>query len=213
MMNFIQQAYKGKNDWFLYLATILIVFIGWQVLGAIPLLVTAVLHSADLGEFYKAAGDNFMTLGIDKNLFLVMMISTFVFGLITLLICVKGLHKRAITSLVTSREKIDWKRFWFAFVLWGLIAGVTTLISIYTSPETNTWNFKPVPFFTLLAVCFLMLPLQTSLEELLFRGYFMQGLGTATKNRWFPLLFTSVLFGVMHLANPEVAKLGLKKNI
>ena len=36
----------------------------------------------------------------------------------------------------------------------------------------------------------------------------MQGLGTATKNRWFPLLFTSVLFGVMHLANPEVAKLG-----
>ena len=208
MMNFIQQAYKGKNDWFLYVATILIVFIGWQVLGAIPLLVTAVLHSADLGEFYKAAGDNFMTLGIDKNLFLVMMISTFVFGLITLLICVKGLHKRSITSLVTSREKIDWKRFWFAFVLWGLIAGVTTLISIYTSPETNTWNFKPVPFFTLLTVCFLMLPLQTSLEELLFRGYFMQGLGTATKNRWFPLLFTSVLFGVMHLANPEVAKLG-----
>lgn len=36
----------------------------------------------------------------------------------------------------------------------------------------------------------------------------MQGLGTATKNRWFPLLFTSLLFGFMHILNPEVEKLG-----
>jgi len=207
-MNFIEQAYKGNNQWFLYLATILIVFVGWQIIGAVPLLVTAVIYSSDMNEFYRAANDNFMSLGIDKNLFLALMIFTFIAGLFTLLLCVKTMHKRSIRSLVTSRSKIDWQRFWFAFLLWGAIAAITTFIAIYTSSETHTWNFKPIPFFTLLLISLIMLPFQTSLEELLFRGYFMQGLGVLVKNRWFPLLITSVVFGLMHIANPEVAKLG-----
>ena len=36
----------------------------------------------------------------------------------------------------------------------------------------------------------------------------MQGLGVLAKNRWFPLLVTSVVFGLLHGANPEVDKLG-----
>ncbi len=36
----------------------------------------------------------------------------------------------------------------------------------------------------------------------------MQGIGLMAKNRWLPLVITSVLFGVMHLGNPEVGKLG-----
>jgi len=53
-----------------------------------------------------------------------------------------------------------------------------------------------------------MIPLQTSMEEYYMRGYMMQGLGILTKNRWFPLLFTSLLFGLLHIFNPEVEKLG-----
>jgi hypothetical protein len=70
------------------------------------------------------------------------------------------------------------------------------------------WNFKPIPFFILLAISILFLPFQTSTEELLFRGYFMQGLGLLAKNRWFPLLMTSVVFGLLHMANPEIDKIG-----
>ena len=53
-----------------------------------------------------------------------------------------------------------------------------------------------------------MVPLQTTAEELFFRGYLMQGLGVWARNRWVPLLFTSLLFGLLHGSNPEVAKLG-----
>jgi hypothetical protein len=53
-----------------------------------------------------------------------------------------------------------------------------------------------------------MIPLQTSFEEYLFRGYLMQGIGVLAKNRWLPLVLTSVIFGGLHLANPEVDKLG-----
>ncbi|TYP98112.1 hypothetical protein C7447_103282 [Tenacibaculum adriaticum] len=207
-MNFIQQAYKGRNDWYHYFVTILIVFVGWQIIGVVPLIVTAVMHSKDTNDFLRAASDNFMSLGIDKNLFLFLMILTFVGGLLALFLSVKYIHKRSVKTLITSRKKVDWSRFWTGFLLWGVVAIVVTLAGVYFTPETYTWNFKPVPFFTLLVVSLLFLPLQTSFEELLFRGYFMQGFGTWFKNRWLPLILTSVIFGLLHGANPEVEKLG-----
>ena len=36
----------------------------------------------------------------------------------------------------------------------------------------------------------------------------MQGLGLLAKNRWFPLLVTSLAFGLLHGMNPEIEKLG-----
>ena len=207
-MNFIQQAYKGNNEWYHWVLTIFVVFIGWQFIGVIPLLVAAFMYSANMTEFTKAAQDNFMTLGIDKNLFLFLMIVTFIFGLISLIIGVKYIHKRTLKSIITSRKSIDWKRFWFGFISWGIVAVVSIIIGVYLTPENYVWNFRLIPFLTLLAVSFLFLPFQTSFEELLFRGYFMQGLGILAKNRWLPLILTSVIFGLMHGANPEVEKLG-----
>lgn len=207
-MNYIQQAYKGKNDWYHWVFTLFVVFIGWQFVGIIPLFVVAFKHSANMSEFLNAGKDNFMTLGIDNNLFLFLMVLMFIFGFISLVVGVKYIHKRTLTSLFTSRKSVDWKRFWFGFILWGIIAAVVIIFGIFISPENYVWNFKPIPFFTLLAVSFLFLPFQTSFEELLFRGYFMQGIGILARNRWLPLILTSVCFGLLHAANPEVQKLG-----
>lgn len=207
-MNFIQQAYKGLNDWWRYLLTIILVIIGWQLIGAIPLLITAVLHSEDTTELMNAAQDMFMSLGIDSNLFLFMMILMFVFGLLFLMIGVKSIHKRKFKTVVTSRTKIDWKRVFFAFFLWFFIGVVMLAVAYAGAADELVWNFKPMPFLILVLISFLFLPLQTSFEELLFRGYLMQGLGILVKNRWLPLIVTSVTFGLMHGMNPEVEKLG-----
>jgi membrane protease YdiL (CAAX protease family) len=207
-MNFIQQAYRGKNDWYHWLFTIIVVFFGWQVLGVIPLVMSAAAKSKDLNQFSKFAEDSFMTAGLDKNLLLFLMILTFGIGLIFLFIGVKYIHHRTITSLVTSRARIDWNRFFYGFFVWGILAVGMSYAGILLAPENFTWNFNATPFFILLSISFLFIPFQTSLEELLFRGYFMQGIGVLAKNRWVPLLVTSVVFGLLHGANPEVAKLG-----
>lgn len=207
-MNFIQQAYKGDNQWYLYLLVIFIVLFGWQFIGVIPLAVTAILHSESTSEFLRAADDSFMSLGINKNLFLFMMVVMFAVGLVSLFLGVKYIHKRAIKTVITSRNKIDWNRFWFGFFVWGILSVLVVSSEILLASENYTWNFKPLPFFTLMIISFLFLPIQTSFEELLFRGYFMQGLGTWFKNRWVPLIVTSVAFGLLHGANPEVEKLG-----
>lgn len=207
-MNYIEQAYKGKNEWYHWVLTIVLVFFGWQILGVIPLVMAAAAKSENIAQFTEFAQDSFMTAGIDKNFFLFLMIFTFFMGMIFLFIGVKYIHKRTITSLITSRDKIDWKRFFYGVLVWGILALVLSYVGILMAPENFTWNFNEKPFFILLAISFLFMPFQTSFEELLFRGYFMQGIGILAKNRWVPLILTSVVFGLLHGANPEVAKLG-----
>jgi len=36
----------------------------------------------------------------------------------------------------------------------------------------------------------------------------MQGIGVIAKKKWVPLVITSIIFGSLHIANPEVSKLG-----
>ena len=207
-MNFIQQAYKGKNEFWRYILSFFVILIGWQFIGAIPLLIVAVMHSKDMNDFMESAQNNFLDSGINSNLFLFLMILTFAIGLVFLFISIKYIHKRSKTSLITRRAKIDWNRFFYSFSIWFVFSVVTLALGYFMEPETYTWNFKPIPFLILVIISFIMLPLQTSFEELFFRGYIMQGLGILVKNRWFPLLFTSILFGLLHGANPEVEKLG-----
>ncbi len=207
-MSFLQLAYKGNNNVWFYILTISLVFIGMQF-ASIPLIIAALITVGyDINRLLKGASSNFMNIGMDSNLFLFLMIFTFIIAIIILFLCVKYLHKRSIISVITSRKKIDWKRVFFAFALWGSISVAVILIGIFLSPENYIWNFKAVPFGILLLVSFLFLPFQTSAEELVFRGYLMQGFAILTKNRWFPLIITSVIFGLLHGANPEVEKLG-----
>lgn len=121
---------------------------------------------------------------------------------------VKYVHQQSLRSFTTSRSKVDWHRVFFSFITWGLFVVVTILIAYFHTPENYVYNFKPVPFVIFLLLALILIPLQTSFEEFFFRGYLMQGLGLVTKTRWFPFLFTSIAFGLMHIANPEVGKMG-----
>ena len=207
-MNFIEQAYKGKNDWWMYVLTFVSMFIAIQF-ASVPLILAGYFAvDGDMTKFQEAAKSNFMDSGINSSLFLALMIFTFMIALWVLYLFVKYVHKRNFKSIITSRAKIDWKRFWFAFALWGSFVIIISFVSIYFYPEDFVYNFKPIPFFILLLVSFLLLPFQTSTEELVFRGYLMQGLGLLAKNRWFPLIITSISFGLLHGMNPEVEKLG-----
>jgi len=207
-MNFIQQAYKGVNRTSRYIITLALVFFGWQIIGPLPLVLVAWHKAKNFQVFQEAAKSTFMKIGINPNLFLLLIIIMFAFALISLFIGVKFVHKRSITSLITSREKIDIKRFLYSFSLWFAIGVGLILMSYFAAPNDFIWNFKPIPFLILVLISFLLLPIQTSFEELLFRGYLMQWIGVMMRNKWVPLIFTSVVFGLLHGSNPEVAKFG-----
>lgn len=207
---YIEQAYKSLHEGWRYLVGFLFIFIiGWQIIGAIPLTVISFQRAGSLAEFMEAGLENFFPLYEgESNLYLVLALLTFVGGLLALLVIVKYLHKQRFTKLVTARKKIDWSRVFFSFGIWALFSIVSTLIAYYLAPEDLLWNFNLMPFLGLLLVSLLLLPLQTSFEELLFRGYLMQGIGVVARNRWVPLVITSLIFGLMHAFNPEIEKLG-----
>ncbi|MHB1105466.1 MAG: CPBP family intramembrane glutamic endopeptidase, partial [Lutibacter sp.] len=207
-MKFIQQAYKGDNEWTAYLFTLMFLFFGWQIVGIIPISLVAYIYADDAGTFMLSASNSFSGLGINANLYLLLIIVTFLFGLLSLFLGIKLFHKRKIVTLITSREKVDWGRFFYAFIVWGIVGLIMVTIGYFMAPEDYVWNFKPIPFFILLLISFLFLPIQTSMEELLFRGYLMQGFGTWFKNSFVALILTSAIFGLLHGLNPEVEKLG-----
>ena len=203
---YIEQGYKGNHESWRYLVGILIIFIGWQLLGSIPLLGVIIVKSLG-GETFPSdvAG---MSQMVGSNLFLFLMLISFVFGLLATFLTTKFVHRQSIVSLTTSRKKIDWKRVFFAFGLWGFITILITGLDIYLTPEDYVFNFNLMPFVILCLISVFLIPLQTSFEEYFMRGYLMQGIGLMSGKRWVPLVITSMIFGLLHLFNPEVEKLG-----
>ncbi|MCO6149000.1 CPBP family intramembrane glutamic endopeptidase [Flavobacterium sp. NRK1] len=195
---FIEQAYSKKFDFIKYLP-IPIVFLMLMLLNY----AAVVLVDIDVDQLIQS---EIARKGANRVLFETML--PLVIFLIILLLWVKFINKQSIRSLTTSRLKVDWKRIFFSFGLWALLTTAMTAAAYFMNPENFEINFKPVPFAYLAAIAIVMIPMQTSFEEYLFRGYLMQGIGVATKSRLIPLIITSVLFGLMHIANPEIEKLG-----
>ena len=202
---FIEQGIKKSNEFWKYiLGSILI--IAASTLGQIPLGMAVAFKSLKSGKIPTDTNAAINLLDSNLSLFLIML--SFVFGFIGLVFVVKYFHKQTLLEVTTSRKKVDWSRIFFSFGLWALFSIVTTLITYYANPGELVWNFKPVPFAILVVIATLLIPVQTSTEEYVFRGYLMQGFANLAKNKWFPLVMTSVIFGSMHILNPEVGKLG-----
>ena len=203
---FIRQAYKVLHEPWRYVLGAVIIFIAWQFIGAIPLMAALVLKVLDSGEFPTDIPGMAQSLG--SNLFLFLMLFSFAVGLVGVFLVARLVHRQKIVSLTTARARIDWKRVTFSFVLWASVSAAFILIDIALSPDDYVYNFKPGPFLLLLLIAVILIPLQTSFEEYFMRAYLMQGIGIMARNKWVPLLITSVIFGGLHVLNPEVEKLG-----
>ncbi len=150
------------------------------------------------------------SFGLDQNLTLFLLILTFAGGLLALMIGVKWIHNQPLLTLITP-GKIDWKKLFFSAGLWFGLTLLVELVLYLLAPMDYRWTFRPESFFPLMIVAMLFLPIQTTFEEVLFRGYLMQHIGLLLNNKLAALLITAIIFGLMHLANPEVKAFGLTR--
>jgi membrane protease YdiL (CAAX protease family) len=118
------------------------------------------------------------------------------------------LHRRHPATLVRADGRPRWRRAALGAAVWTGSAAVFEGVAYLLYPQSYTWTFDPARFLPLLVVVGLLVPLQSAAEELLFRGYLLQGLGLALRRGWAALLVTSVLFAAVHLGNPELARFG-----
>lgn len=199
---FIEQASTGKNSWYLYLLTLLIVFVVMQIAG-IPLAAYLLVTNPETLQ------DGGLEVFTDTNLGLALTLLTFVAGFFALFFCVRHLHRKNYLDIVTTRPKFNWQRFFFGAGVWAVLSLITILLSICTSENNEiVFQFDAADFVGLVLVSLILLPFQTAFEEIIFRGYLMQGFALLLKSKWVSFVLVALLFGLMHGANPEVRNFG-----
>jgi uncharacterized protein len=204
---FIEQSFSKENSFWKYILGSLTVIIVSSI-GQIPWMIAIYIKTVLIDKKTFPTQESLMMKALDSNLTLFLLTLSFVFGLGSLFFIIKYFHKQTILSVTTSRKKIDWNRIIFSFSIWAIFTILTTIFSYFAIPEMFVYNFKLMPFLILFVIAIIMIPIQTSCEEYVFRGYLMQGFGNLAQNKWFPLIMTSIIFGSLHLANPEVDKIG-----
>jgi len=210
---FFLNAKKGVHAWWLFLVGTVLVSLGY-IIGQIPLTLVLdyktaqdpELDATDLEEFTRTL--DFEKFGISTNGGLLLSLLFFVFGLAFLYFVTFVLHKRHFASLISYLEKVDWYRFFWGFGVWFIISLILEVISWWLNPGNYQFFAPGWDYFLLLLICVFILPLQTSFEELFFRGYLMQAMGFYAKSKVFALIAASLLFMSIHLANPEIDKYG-----
>lgn len=203
---FLEQGIKPENSFWKYLKGSVFIIIA-SLVGQGPLWL-AVKYETVINKKPDPENEKMLMTMFDSNVTLLLVMASFAFAFFGIWLVVKYLHHQTLLSITTSREKVDWNRILFSFLLWSFFSILSFLFLYFNTPENFVWNFKLVPFLILVVVGSLLIPIQTSTEEYVFRGYLMQGFANLARNRWFPLLMTSLIFGSMHWFNPEVTKMG-----
>ena len=203
---FLEQAIKPENRFWKYLLGSVFIITA-SFIGQVPFTL-AIIYKSFINKT-AVPTDNASALKMfEPNLTLFLLMISFVFALAGIYFVIKYIHKQTLLSITTARKKVEWNRIIFSFLLWSVFSILTILTVYYQSPEEYVWNFKLIPFLILVLIGTILIPIQTSTEEYIFRGYLMQGFANLARNKWFPLVMTSLIFGLMHILNPEVEKMG-----
>lgn len=209
-MRHLERALDNQNEWWKYLVVFIITFIATNVIGAIPLFVVLTAKAMSNGPVTPNPQNiaDFSAYGVSPNMSLVLLMFPFLVGLFTLILLFKPFHKRNYKEVINGTKTIRWNRFFTGAFVWVVLMGIYLAVYYFLDPGNFQVNFHPETFLILICISLLLIPFQTTYEELSFRGYLAQGIAAWTRNRWMVLIIPALLFGLLHAFNPEVSEFG-----
>ncbi|KAM3098876.1 CPBP family intramembrane glutamic endopeptidase [Phormidesmis sp. 146-12] len=190
---YVEAARWGKHRGWRYVLGLVVILFAWLVVGS----GASVLVAFALGGQADPSG-----LGlVEYYLFVTVSFLPFLAGV---LIAVSLVHRRHPRTLVTARKRIDWHRVGHGFVAWFvpycLIGGLGQYLFY---PDTFSFNSDLLTFALFVPIALVLTAIQTTTEELFFRGYIVQGASLIWSNRVFLAIVPAVIFTLPHLLNPE----------
>ena len=203
-MSFIDKAKDGNNSFSSYLLGIVLI-ISVYLLGSYFLILDLQWNFGI--ESFDGVSQKEIVRILGNNRFLAWLIVPFLFVALFLVIHTKFVHKRTVLSIFSGRENFDWKRVLFSFSLLFSVLSLFLFIQ-YLSSDSLIFQFDLQKFIPLFFIAIFLLPIQTSCEELLFRSYILQGIKMRTKKNSIAVLISGLMFGAIHIGNPEIAKIG-----
>jgi membrane protease YdiL (CAAX protease family) len=85
-----------------------------------------------------------------------------------------------------------------------VLLALVQVVEFVIYPERAQSTFDPARWLFFLPFVLVLTPIQTSAEEFLFRGYWLQGTGRLTRNFVVLCVVNGFLFALPHMVNPEV---------
>lgn len=192
---YVEAAGWGKYRGWRYPLGLVIILFAWLVIGSGASLLVAIALGGQ--------ADPSVLGSVEYYLFVMASFLCFFAGV---LIAVSLVHRRHPRTLVTAREWIDWHRVGHGFVAWFvpycLIAGLGQYLFY---PDTFSFTSDLLTLALFVPIALVLTAIQTTTEELFFRGYVVQGASLIWSNRVFLAIASAVIFTLPHLLNPEVS--------
>ena len=197
------KSYNLKNFWYYILGSFIIIL--FSTFGQIPLMFY-------LPSEIPSPDSNPMDIlkGIPSNLRLFLILISSAITIPGIWLTVTKLHDLPFISVITGRKKIDFERILYSFMIWGTAISSLVFLDYSLNPDDYQVNFKVKEFIILFIIAISLIPIQISVEEIVFRGYLMQGFGNWFNSRFMALFLSSTVFGLLHFSNPEIDALGNK---
>lgn len=189
-IQYLALAGAGRNAWWRYLLGIAVITTSWLIGGGYAY---EMVLRAPLG-----AVTEFVAINASILMLLVGVVAAVVL-----------LHRRPWRTLVTPHAEIDWRRMVQGAAVWAVLSLVFSVIEHLLYPGRYAWSLDLQRWLPFALAALLLTPLQCAAEELVFRGYVLQGLGRLLRHPPVLAVLSAVIFTVPHLLNPEVAAYGL----
>jgi len=210
-MKHLESSFNGKNSFWRYFIMLIAVLAVSNTIGAIPLFIILRIRAAenpDVAAELSANPNDLSPLGLDPYFGLAVMLIPFIAGLAAFIIFVKPLNNRSLMNVINGTGSFRWKNLFISSAVWTILSAVYLFAYLKADPSNFTPNNTTMSLIILVVISLTMIPFQAAFEEIIFRGYLMQGFAVLLRNRWLPLIITSVLFALMHGLNPEVKEFG-----
>ncbi|AIS31777.1 CPBP family intramembrane glutamic endopeptidase [Methanobacterium formicicum] len=200
-ITFLDNASEGSNSWWKYVLTVIMSLVGGSLVAGIILgillVVLSIFSSGGIANIY-----DFITSALSSPFSLVILVGiSYTLSYLFFYICLRFIHHKHLLNVINTVSGVRWKLLFKGLILWALILFIFSLPDLIINPGSYQITYNSGNFLILLVICLLVFPLQASFEEILFRGYLMQGFSLISKKPWIPLLITSVLFGIVHFFN------------
>src|SRR3990172_3179216 len=203
--SYIDAALLGKHSAWRYLAGFILILFIWLVIGSIATFVLlvffALLQGVNITDLSQALLDPTILGAIPS--YLILNIS-FIFFFAGTGLAVVLIHRRPFQTLITGKPAVSWRRIGVGFIAWLVLGALGSLAEFLIWPETFSIQFEPLTFLGFVLLALILTPVQTTSEELFFRGYLPQAGSLISRNALFLSLLSGIVFTVPHFANPEV---------
>jgi len=164
---FLDLADTGKNAWWRYVLGVLLVLMMWMI-GTVIIITPVTLQIVNEASPFGLA----------------LALVTFAPMLLGPMLVTRWLHGRPVATLVGPERRLNWRRIGVGALLWLVLVGLATLVDALLRPGQYMLNPAFLQNLPLLLVGLFLIPLQTSAEEVFFRGYLLQATGRLTRNVW-----------------------------